>query len=195
MVDMKKKSARNKILEHFLKNVGKKISTEELAEIAGIREYARRIRELRDEYGYDIQSHRDRNDLHPGEYILTSSTQRKSTERDISPALRAKILARDGYTCQVCGAGAGEPHPLNPKRKVRLQIDHIVPVSEGGSNEEDNLRVLCSVCNEGRSNLDLSITERSINLLAIIRRAPRDNQLEVYKFLKNKFEPEASSSN
>ena len=52
--------------------------------------------------------------------------------------IRAYILHRDGYVCAKCGGGAV------------LHVDHIVPVSEGGGNEPENLRVLCEGCNLAR---------------------------------------------
>ncbi len=67
--------------------------------------------------------------------------------KQISPALRAAILERDGYRCVWCGREAVDG--------VKLEIDHITPVSEGGLTEEDNLRTLCFECNRGRSGLNL----------------------------------------
>jgi len=84
----------------------------------------------------------------------------------------------------------GDPDALNPKRGVRLQVDHIKPITEGGSNEESNLRVVCSACNKGRSNLFLPPDQQTINVLKIIRRQPRNVQEEVFQFLKRKFEAE-----
>ncbi|HAK97252.1 MAG TPA: HNH endonuclease [Planctomycetes bacterium] len=181
-------SARDRLLAFFLKNVGKVVTKEQLSAVAGISEWARRVRELRDNFGYDIQSDRDCEDLSPGDYRLTSLAPRKAIKRDVSSSQRARILARDGYTCQVCGAGAGEPDPSDTRRRVRLRVDHVVPVSEGGSNEDDNLRALCEACNAGRSNLQVPLSKRSINFMASIRRLPRDVQRQVYEFLKQKFE-------
>ena len=58
----------------------------------------------------------------------------------ISRALRNQIYARDGYTCQQCGAKKGE-------RGVQLVIDHKKPVKRGGTNGPSNLQTLCSLCN------------------------------------------------
>jgi 5-methylcytosine-specific restriction endonuclease McrA len=55
------------------------------------------------------------------------------------------ILARDGHCCRGCGARAGEPG-------VKLEVDHIVPQSRGGSDEPSNLRTLCRACNVGRGD-------------------------------------------
>ena len=63
-------SARNRIKQFFEDNVGKIVTTHELSEVAGIRDYQRRIRELRNEYGMKIRSHVDRADLKPGEYVI-----------------------------------------------------------------------------------------------------------------------------
>jgi len=181
--------ARDRLRKFFLENVGRVVSTQELAEVAGIRTYARRIRELRTEEGYQILTNRDRDDLKPGEYLLLDPNPRPAFARGISPALRVRILARNGYTCQACGAGAGEPHPLFPERKTRLTIHHRVPIEQGGTNDEDNLIALCTYCNEGKSNLEIAPSEEAMNLLGRVRRASRKVQLEVYRFLRNKFEP------
>ena len=183
----RRKSARAKLREYFLANVGRVIGTDELAKVAGIHDYQRRIRELRREEGLNILSHNDRADLKPGQYILESIEPLPTFGRGISYSQRARILARNGMTCQICGAGPGDQDPLDPTKKVRLHVDHIVPLSEGGTNDDSNLRVTCSACNEGRSNLEVPPDQRAINLLVLIRRAPRDVQLQVYRFLKKKF--------
>jgi len=184
----RKQSARQKLRDYFKENVGKVLDTRDLREVAGISDYQRRIRELRREEGMDIWSHNDTEDLRPGQYLLKDLEPIPTFSKGISAAQRAKILARNGFTCQICGVGAGERDPVDPSRGVRLHVDHIVPLSEGGSNDDDNLRVTCSACNEGRSNLHVPVSQRAINLLQVIRRAPRDVQREVYGFLKRKFD-------
>ena len=59
----------------------------------------------------------------------------------LSPKQRWLILKRDGFKCKVCGA-TQEQSPLT--------VDHIIPVSKGGTNDENNLRTLCSECNLGK---------------------------------------------
>lgn len=176
-------SARDRIRSFLEANIGKVVTTQQLREIGGISEYARRIRELRNEEGMQINSHVDRHDLRPGEYVLESLERIPAIERSISPQLRTEILERNGYTCQLCGAGPGDPDSFDPHRKVRLHIDHLVPISQGGTDQKDNLRVLCSSCNQGRSNIQTP-SEDAKNLLARIRRAPRAVQREVYNALK-----------
>lgn len=182
-------AARDRIRDLFEANVGKILTTQEIREVARISEYARRIRELRDEEGMQIKSHIDRADLKPGEYVLESLDRIPVIGRSISPQLRNEILERNGFTCQLCGAGPGDPDPFNPNRKIRLHIDHIKPVSQGGSNNPDNLRVVCSACNQGRANIQMP-SETARNILARIRRLSKDKQKEIYEVLKRKFELE-----
>lgn len=183
----KKKGARAKLREYFLANIGRVMDSDELREVAGgITEWARRVRELRTEEGYQIQTHNDRSDLKPGQYILEDPTPKPAFERAISKETRAFVLDRNGFTCQMCGAVAGEPHPYDPSRKTRLHIGHIIDKSQGGTDDPSNLRALCSVCNEGASNLTLE--RPSVQKLLIqVRRAKGGDQVEVLKWLVKKF--------
>jgi len=133
-----------------------------------------------------IKSHIDRHDLKPGQYILETLDRVPVIKRGMSPQLRNEILERNGYTCQLCGAGPGDPDPFNPNRRIRLHIDHIKPLSQGGTDDKENLRVLCSACNQARANIQTP-TETARNLLARIRRASRSVQREVYEALKRSF--------
>ena len=62
----------------------------------------------------------------------------------VSKSTRYKILVRDGFKCRYCGS--------SPLDGARLHVDHIVPVSRGGSNDEGNLCAACSDCNHGKGN-------------------------------------------
>lgn len=181
-----KVGAREKLREYIIDNVGKVLDSETLREIAGISEWARRIRELRNEEGYNIVTHNDRSDLKPGQYILLDLNILPSFERNISKETRAIVLDRNGFTCQMCGAAAGEPHPFDKGRKTRLHIGHIIDKSMGGTDDPNNLRAICSVCNEGASNLTLNRPD-AIKLITQIRRAPIKDQLDVLKWLIYKF--------
>lgn len=183
----KTESARQRILDYFIsRGPGVVIDKSELIGVAKISDWARRVRELRDEFGWKISSFNDRDDLRPGQYVLESLEQAPASPRRIPADQRARILHRDGFTCQVCGLGAGEVNP-DTGRPVRLHVGHAVAISAGGDNSDDNLRTLCDQCTQGRTSL-FHPDDRSINALAIIRRLPRNFQLEIYEFLKNKFE-------
>ena len=56
---MKKPGARSKLREYFLSHIGEVLDSDTLREVAGISEWARRIRELRDEEGFQILTHND----------------------------------------------------------------------------------------------------------------------------------------
>lgn len=185
-----KSGARTKLRNYFLQNVGVVLDSDKLRAVAGISEWARRVRELRNEEGMNIVTHNDRSDLKPGQYILLDTKTVPSFERTISKETRAFVLDRNGYTCQMCGAVAGEPHPYEPHRKTRLHIGHIVDKSQGGSDDPANLRALCSVCNEGASNLALD-RPTAMKLLMQIRRARGVEQLEVLAWLIQKFPKQA----
>jgi hypothetical protein len=151
-------------------------------------EWARRVRELRDEEGWPISTNNDDIRLKPGEYRLDRLPDGKASpgfKRGISQRVRAEVLDRDGYTCQMCGLGAGEADP-ETGRAVRLHLGHIVDKSRGGTDESMNLRTLCSTCNQGAKNLTLEKPSR-IWLLQQVRRANYADQFAVYEWLGNRF--------
>lgn len=187
----KRKGARAKLREHFLNNLGRVMDSDELREVSGgISEWARRIRELRSEEGYQILTHNDRSDLKPGQYLLRDPNPTPAFERTISKETRAYVLDRNGFTCQMCGAVAGETHPYDSVRKTRLHIGHIIDKSQSGTDEPSNLRAICSVCNEGASNLTLE-RPSTLKLLAQVRRATGSDQLQTLQWLIQKFPKQA----
>ena len=54
--------------------------------------------------------------------------------------IRKAVLARDSYTCRSC------------RRKDNLTVDHIVQLSQGGTNNLENLQTLCKYCHEKKDN-------------------------------------------
>lgn len=153
---------------------------------SNISEWARRIRELRTEEGYLILTNHDRAELKPGQYLLETAKPQPAFARGISKETRAFVLDRNGFTCQMCGAVAGEPHPYDPSRKTRLHIGHVLDKSLGGSDDANNLKAICSVCNEGAANITLQRPDLN-KLLVQVRRATSADQRELLKWLKTKF--------
>lgn len=180
------KGSRSKLRDFFIDNIGKILNSDTLREVAGTSEWGRRVRELRNEEGMNIVTHNDRSDLKPGEYLLVDLKPLPAFERGISKEVRAFVLDRNGFTCQMCGAAAGEPHPYDQWRKTRLHIGHVIDKSMGGTDEPANLKAICSVCNEGASNLTLN-RPQAIKLLAQVRRTPISDQLDVLHWIVEKF--------
>ena len=184
----RKPSSRQLILEFFLENIGVVLDSKEIQDASGgAVEFARRVRELRNEHGYQILTHRDRESLKPGQYLLESDKRVPSFKRDISKETRAFVLDRNGFTCQMCGLAAGDRDPFNPNRTVRLTLGHIIDKSKGGDDTAGNLKALCASCNEGLQNTSLPKPDQ-IQLLAQIRRARVDDQKAVLEWLLSKFD-------
>lgn len=132
------------ILDFFLANIGVVLESKDIQRASGgAVEWARRVRELRNEEGYQILTHKDRVDLKPNQYLLETDKRLPAFARNISKETRARVLERNGYTCQMCGVAAGDPDPLGGNRTVRLTMGHIIDKSKGGgdSGAESSLRV------------------------------------------------------
>jgi hypothetical protein len=67
-------SAHDRILRYLRLRVGKVVTKDELEGVAGISEWARRVRELREDGGWQISTNSHRPDLRAGEYVLESPT-------------------------------------------------------------------------------------------------------------------------
>ncbi|HOC68644.1 MAG: Type-2 restriction enzyme KpnI [Candidatus Hydrogenedentes bacterium ADurb.Bin101] len=186
---MSKIGSKEKIRRFLLANIGRVIESNELQAAAdGAVQYSRRLRELRDEEGWPILSHNDSSELKPGQYMLRHKPNQKEMPnfaRSVSARLRAEVLDRNGFTCQMCGLTPGEIDPATG-RPVRLHIGHIKDKSLGGADELSNLRTLCSTCNQGAKNIT-SEKPSAIWLLSQVRRAGRDEQKVIYEWLKTKF--------
>jgi hypothetical protein len=182
-----KKSSKALILEYFLANMGTVLESKEIQQASGgASEWGRRVRELRDEQGYQILSHKDLATLKPGQYLLQSAKRLPAFKRGISKETRAWVLERNGYTCQMCGVAAGDADPFGSSRTVRLTMGHIVDKSKGGEDTPQNLRAVCTNCNEGLQNTGLPKPDR-VHLLSQIRRATIDDQEAVLNWLLTKF--------
>lgn len=179
---MKPLSARDKIEAYFLEHLGEVISTYDLKELAGIVNYARRIRELR-RLGWVIHTHGDDKTLKPGQYKPIADPNTDCPERLPSFKVRAQVLERDGGTCQLCGAVAGD---TVFGRRVRMTLDHIQAKSRGGTDDPHNLRALCNVCNEGRGNTLIQRPEL-VSLLTEVRKASLSVQRVIFDWLIKKF--------
>lgn len=71
-----------------------------------------------------VQKWRDRLDVSSSEWI----------------GLSMFVRERDDFTCQYCGSTDGPMH-----------CDHVIPLSQGGTSDPDNLVTACRACNCGKS--------------------------------------------
>lgn len=110
--------------------------------------------------------------------------------------LRHEVFKRDGYKCCECGA---------TKDETSLEIDHIVPVSRGGTNDIDNLQTLCRECNRMKhtdewigGKTDFEVTQKKLLELEkqiqdakiALERTNDENQILDYKFKIKKLQTE-----
>ena len=71
---------------------------------------------------------------------LPDDGQKVGERHPLDPALKAAVLARDGYCCQVTGRGKGLPTPI---ALAILNVHHKIPVHAGGKDTMDNLITVC----------------------------------------------------
>ena len=82
----------------------------------------------------------------PKEALSREELKEINRRRKIRDTTRYAVLERAGFKCQCCGS-----KPLK-NNDVILHIDHIIPYSLGGSDNVDNLQVLCDKCNLSKQN-------------------------------------------
>ena len=181
------RKGRYRILLFLLDNVGKIVSSSDIQKASGMQgQYGRRVRELRDEFGYQIHTSNDDNTIPVKSYKLVDPNPSKTMrKRTVSTTTRIRVFQRDGSVCQTCGATPGTIHPVTNRNTV-LQVGHITDKSMGGSDDLSNLRTMCSVCNQGAKNI-LPEPTPAIKLLAQIRQGSEESQLCVLEFLAKKF--------
>ncbi len=96
----------------------------------------------------------------------------------VSLKLRFEVFKKNDFTCQYCGRKTPE---------VILELEHIIPISKGGTDELDNLTTSCFECNRGKgaSLLDTILKDRDIHDETILL-AEREFQLAEYNYIKKK---------
>jgi 5-methylcytosine-specific restriction endonuclease McrA len=71
---------------------------------------------------------------HKGDYVITEPVPRRAK----LPFRR--VWDRDDWRCVTCGT------------HKNLTVDHIIPVSKGGTDDLDNLQTMCGPCNSRKGN-------------------------------------------
>lgn len=141
-------SVRDRILEFFRANVERPVTNEELRYVAGDKtEWARRVRELRTEFGWQIVTQNTGNpDLPVGSYLLQTLEQLPEHDRHIPDEVKARVLERDGFACVNCKWSYAKRIPSDPRQ--RLEFHHKQHHAMKGANDDANLITLCNVCHD-----------------------------------------------
>lgn len=143
-------------IEAFLEaSVGEVVDRRQIDYVSKIGSAARRVRELRDEKGWPINSHIDEPALRPGQYRLTSADpadRLDPLQRQYPEDLRQKVFERDGYTCRRCGRDREKAEAAGDTR-FYLEVHHKVALadeqrdlSQAELNDLANLETLCHRC-------------------------------------------------
>lgn len=74
--------------------------------------------------------------------------------REPSEVVKEQVKSRDGYSCLCCGED----------NKRLLEIDHILSINYGGSNDIENLQTLCRTCNNYKGTNNLNFRYNRTNL-------------------------------
>lgn len=74
------------------------------------------------------------------------------TKRKVSHAVKKQVAGRQRFMCAATVKDYVCPLKGLPFDEAGYEVDHIVPLSEGGSNEPSNLQALCLMCHRVKSN-------------------------------------------
>lgn len=88
-------------------------------------------------------------------YVRQERTPRKSSKRRNKAGaairkLRFDVFMRDGFKCRYCGRSPPA---------VELHVDHVVPISKGGTDNLSNMAASCAECNCGKRDKTLHVVK------------------------------------
>lgn len=66
---------------------------------------------------------------------------------------KTAVYERHDGKCTICGCAVS---------KRKMTISHKIPLSEGGTNEIENLQLACWYCNQAKANLSMDEFYRNI---------------------------------
>lgn len=86
-----------------------------------------------------------------------TSGKRRNLPKDVRDA----ILQHDDYKCCECGIDViPEKQDRYDSRDNLAEIDHVIALADGGSDEPENMRTLCKKCNRRKQGLELAQRNR-----------------------------------
>jgi hypothetical protein len=93
----------------------------------------------------------------------------------LSKKIRFEVFKRDGFKCVYCGRIPSE---------AVLEVDHVMAVSNGGTDDINNLITSCFDCNRGKSNIKLSTLPATVQENIEKLQNQEEQLTEYYKLLK-----------
>jgi 5-methylcytosine-specific restriction endonuclease McrA len=96
------------------------------------------------------------------EKARTSQTRRARKKSVISePIWRKKVFERDNYKCYICGCKV-YLHKQLTFAKDKATLDHIIPLSKGGSHTYGNIKTACGLCNSYKCDSIIEVKQIDI---------------------------------
>jgi hypothetical protein len=166
----KRKGSGKSRVEAFLEaTVGQVVTSEQLDYVARIKEGVRRARQLRDEFGWPIDSHIEEPDLGLGGYRLLSTDpadRRDTCQRLYPDDLRSRVFERDSYKCAACGRDRGRALAEGDTR-FYLEVHHKIAVADEladlPSSERNDMANLMTLCHRDHVRETASLQRRKRN--------------------------------
>ena len=106
------------------------------------------------------------------------------TRNTLPRPLVRNIKERDENTCVYCGRPEGEYTPPEVASDAVIQIDHVIPVSRGGTDDENNLVCACAPCNNFKNDRTPDEcgmkwpTDENGNRFGVTKSVPRERERE-----------------
>lgn len=122
--------AQDRILTYMRRRVGETVRMEELRGVAGIYEWARRVRELRVEQGWPIVTSTQRPELNKGEYILEADAPDQTIAADWRLAKEMRNLkGENGKTLSGKTRGLEYLRRLSPRSADKDQLQYVMKIA------------------------------------------------------------------
>ncbi|MEM8626967.1 MAG: HNH endonuclease signature motif containing protein [Pseudomonadota bacterium] len=86
------------------------------------------------------------------------TTPFETAPRNVTQATRVKVFQRDGGLCQVCG--------VKIDVSTRWDVDHELSLENGGSNDPENLRLICVPCHKAKTAQDRKTAAKNRSVYA-----------------------------
>ncbi|MDE7549021.1 HNH endonuclease signature motif containing protein [Acetobacter fabarum] len=114
------------------------VKSKHLLDVTGQKYFDRRLRELRDEKGCDLEA--SMKDGFPVWRLISDIIKEGNVRTYLSEKEKIEVFSKANYECAVC-----KKYVLPGTRG--LQADHKIPLTRGGTNDLGNWQALCHNCN------------------------------------------------